>query len=74
MRAAGFDIEDIRAWDGWTSDAMYTYFRGGAQDRWHPTPGSRPDMNDFVASVVARRGREICHGWGVHDDVLANFY
>jgi hypothetical protein len=31
-------------------------------------------MNDVVAAVVALRGREICPGWGVHDDVLANYY
>ena len=71
MRAAGYTIDDIRAWGGWTSDAVLTYFRGGAQERWYPAPGSRPDMNDIVAAVVALRGRDVCPGWGVHDDILA---
>ncbi len=72
MRAAGYAIDEIRAWGGWTSDAVYTYSRGGAQERWYPAPGSQPEMNDIVSTVVALRGRVVCPGWGVHDDVLAH--
>ncbi len=71
MRAAGYAIDEIRVWGGWTSHAVYTYSRGGAQERWYPAPGSQPDMNDIVSAVVALRGRVVCPGWGVHDDVLA---
>jgi hypothetical protein len=74
IATAGYAIDDIRAWGCWTSDAVLTYFRGGAQERWYPAPGSRPDMNDIVASVVALRGRDVCPGWGVHDDILACHY
>jgi hypothetical protein len=42
MRAAGYAIDDIRAWGGWTSDAVFTYFRGGAQEHWYPPQGAGP--------------------------------
>ncbi len=42
MRAAGYAIDDIRAWGSWTSDAVFTYFRGGAQERWYPAQGAGP--------------------------------
>jgi hypothetical protein len=74
MRAAGYSVDDIREWGGWSSDAVYTYFRGGAQERLYPAPGSLPDMNDIVGAVVALRGQVVCPGWGVHDDIFAGLY
>ena len=72
MRAAGFSTDQIRDWGGWSSSAVETYFRGGAQTRYHPTVHSRPDMNDVVASVTPLRGLPVCPGWGAHDDILAS--
>jgi hypothetical protein len=70
MRAAGFTTDQIRDWGGWSSSAVETYFRGGAQARYHPTVDVPPDMNDIVAGVVRLRGHAVCPGWGVHEDLL----
>ncbi len=71
MRAAGFTTDQIRDWGGWSSSAVETYLRGGAQARYHPSINIRPDMNEIVAGVVRLRGHPVCPGWGVHDDILA---
>jgi hypothetical protein len=66
MRAAGFSTDQIREWGGWSSQAVETYFRGGAQARHHPYIDALPDLNDVVASVVKLRGLLVC--------ILANSY